>query len=150
MPFTRNDVRYYAGFFDGEGSISLIRRNVPTTRRGYRYFVQVSIGQVSKEILEPLRVQFGGSWSYRESRTLPNAKPVWNLRWWGLRSTTILKALLPYLRLKKHRAELAIEARQILSSHRGGRGHRRYEERYLLRLEEIYMEMKYLNKKGRR
>lgn len=145
MPLSEADLQYYAGFFDGEGSISLIKQRA-NNFRGYRFRVEVGVGQVHGWILEPLAKMFGGSsWYQRKHSSTTNGRPLLQIRWFSLQSLELLRTLGPYLRLKKRHAEFAIEAQEILSSLRGGRGHGKASPK---RLWEIYWELKRLNKRG--
>lgn len=145
MPLTVSDRRYYAGLFDGEANISLIKQRTRSFN-GYRYRVEVGIGQVHGEILHPLIEEFGGSLYIQSRHRIPNARPIHQLRWFSIKAHNILVSLQPFLRMKQKQAVLALEAIDLLSALRGGRGHRRP---YPKRLVEIYEEMKQLNKRGK-
>jgi hypothetical protein len=102
----RTTLAYMAGFFDGEGCISLI----PRTSRGNRYRVQISISNTNEWIIQWFRFNFGGSVAFEDRREEnPNWKDTW--RWTitsGRQALRFLQAISPYLILKKPQAELAI------------------------------------------
>lgn len=86
-----------AGFFDGEGCIYIGIQRQGTPR------LIVSITQKYRSVLEDMQERFSGG--------LGQPKPdIWDLRWTGKTSETLLKAIVPYLRTnKKPQAELALE-----------------------------------------
>lgn len=104
-----NRIIYLAGFFDGEGNIQFGRnKSVPCG-------LQVRVGQKPQgiEILNQFKWYFGGS-IYEYS-----SKPfyLWEITSKG--AANCLNKLLPYLRLKKRQAELAIEFQKLMK--KGGR-----------------------------
>lgn len=117
------ELAYMAGIVDGEGSISLVRtlqhhRSVikrnsrsngnPHPGISERLVLTVAVGMTAGVIPNWLHEEFGGRLNYRV-----NKNPKWKNRWDWLASSQIgsefLKAVLPYLILKKRQAELAIQ-----------------------------------------
>jgi len=95
---------YYAGFFDGEGCILINRRN------GY-YRMDIRISNTNKNILLDYAKLFGGG-VYKYKRRINTHKDKWQ---WCLStkpSIVFLRAVYPYLRLKKAEALLALEFQQ--------------------------------------
>ena len=111
LPFPKMDVfelsdkeiAYFAGLFDGEGSIAVYTNKGDRSAR-----FGITIGMVNPKVIEDLRLAFGGS-IYKQVRT---GRPVYYWRTFGKRAELILKILLPYLRVKREEAELAIAYRQ--------------------------------------
>jgi len=112
------DLAYMAGFFDGEGCISLCERS----KRKRQLRVHISISNTNEWIIQWFKFNFGGSvTSERKQLKNPNWRDTW--RWnitSGAHSVRFLKEILPYLRLKKPQAELAI-AFQVRHSQIGKR-----------------------------
>lgn len=91
-----------AGFFDGEGCISIARQKKVKTE-GYNYFLQISVGQKDRKALEFLQETLGGKISEKPSIGVP----YWYAA--GKNAAAILEQLLPHLIVKKTQAILAIE-----------------------------------------
>ena len=92
---------YLAGFFDGEGCVRL---TPPTKRRGPVLFV--SIVNTNHPILEEFESYFGGS--IQKASTMPWHKPKWHWVITTNKAVVFLRAIYPYLQLKKEEAEVAI------------------------------------------
>ncbi len=91
---------YFAGFFDGEGYIGLLKRQ----RGKYtEYFVQISIGQNDGAVMDWIKENFGGN-VYLVKR---DGSFYWTSS--NRKALEILKRILPYMKYKKPQAELAIE-----------------------------------------
>lgn len=91
---------YFAGFFDGEGYIGLLKRQ----RGKYtEYFVQLSIGQNDGAVMDWIKENFGGN-VYLVKR---DGSFYWTSS--NRKALAILKRILPYLKYKKPQAELAID-----------------------------------------
>ena len=106
---TRAETAYLAGFFDGEGSISLHRYSC--LRSGHlnpKYKVVISCVNTDRVPVARLQTNFGGALRLVPRRN-PRHKPVW--RWDGGASVALraLKAMLPYLTIKAERAKLVLE-----------------------------------------
>jgi hypothetical protein len=89
-----------AGFFDGEGCISIIRNVVRRGRPVEHYFLQITAFQNVREPLDVLHALFGGSVKPRDNGW------IWSLS--GHSTVTALKELSPFLLVKKAQAEAAI------------------------------------------
>lgn len=103
------ELAYFAGLFDGEGTIG-ISRHKPSQRRvsmqhSFRCAVAVTDEQMAKDFLI-----FGGS--VCKKHHFPK-HPKWKPQWtWSIscnQAKEFLLLLLPYLRLKENQAKLAIE-----------------------------------------
>ena len=120
----RTDLAYMAGIMDGEGYISLARRNSKRNKSGLRYDIQVGVTNTNKWLLETFRFSFGGSISKKRKgyeKSLPSSQDCFNWQIGNQQALTAIKTLLPYLRLKRLQAELAIKFCITLSdSYRSG------------------------------
>ena len=111
LPFPKMDVfelsnteiAYFAGLFDGEGSIAVYTNKGDKSAR-----FGITVGMVNPTVIEELRLAFGGS-IYKQMRA---GRPVYYWRTFGKRAELVLKILLPFLRVKREEAELAIAYRQ--------------------------------------
>lgn len=112
------DLAYSAGFFDGEGSISIYLQE----RRWHK--LHISIGNTDRPVLQAIHALLGGS-LWNGSREIPGHRPMY---FWGAtdcNAKRILELLLPHLHVKRAQAELAIKFQTMKSTHvryRGGPG----------------------------
>ena len=120
----KTDLAYIAGLFDGEGSIGLNKtKNYNGTGSVY-YRLLVQVCMVEEYIPQWLHLNFGGSLSKRIM-----VKPRRNITHWQIanrKAAEFLKVILPYLKIKKPQAEVALEfqsQRRISGGIKGKRGH---------------------------
>ena len=93
------DNQWLAGFFDGEGCIYL-----QCDKRKLAVFgLQVSITQNDEPILKEIQSEFGGT-VYRHS-----GRRCYRWRITSAPALSFLKAVQPYVRIKKEQVDLAIE-----------------------------------------
>lgn len=95
------DLAYTAGFFDGEGSISITARVRKTHNTEHRLWI--AVGQKDGATLDWLKDLFGGQ--------VYTVKRDGSFYWVMTNNVAynFLKQILPYLQYKKIQAELAIE-----------------------------------------
>lgn len=103
---TELEKAYLAGFFDGEGSITITAGMDRKKGKTPNYQMVVAVGQKRPEIILTIHQMVGmgkvyDRTSYRES--------VWYWRITHVQAREFLIVLLPYLKIKKREAELAIE-----------------------------------------
>jgi hypothetical protein len=103
-----SEVAYFAGFFDGEGSITVTQHR-PHGRVANTY-VHIVIGQVDPTPLLRFQALFGGT-----MRLVPGSDrgPIrrsacWNLRLDRRPAVRALRAMRPYLIVKRAQADLAL------------------------------------------
>ena len=158
MPITTELLAYLAGFLDADGSISIVRYSYfdkPLNRKRYSYRIKISIYNCKIEALEIYQNTFGTG-KVRSSRTRKILKD--NPRWrpcytWQIENNQAEKAitaLLPFLRLKKPQALLALELQNFRHQFKTT-DYKKQEvkeqcEKYFLELKE---KCKVLNTRGR-
>lgn len=120
------DLGYFAGLFDGEGSISLVKRKNQSIR------LEILVTNTYIPVLEDLRGQYQG-YLYTRKLAPGRHKPLAYLRWQGSRAAELLETLLPKLRIKRDQAELALQFQQIPREH----GWRQEAERHRQRMLEL-------------
>ena len=141
------DINWLAAAIDFEGSLCLFKDKHSHCCRGFSWVPKLQIGNVNKEILNHCKGitksgAISGGGIYKN-----HWRPVW---YWqvcsnGLRE--LLPLVLPFLIVKKRHAELLIEALDLLKEHWGNQYHTKLPND--LRLQEIEVEIKSLNMKGR-
>jgi hypothetical protein len=132
---------YLAGFFDGEGSISILKRKKGDWN--ISHFLRVSIGQKDGATLDWIKENFGGN-VYLVSR---NGSYVWAIS--DYKGYKFIKILSPFLLYKKPQAELAIKfyEERIMNSRRTTKHkHTALTVKELELRENMFLEMKLLKK----
>jgi len=106
----KTDLAYMAGVIDGEGNITLAKRNNGKYKAGVRYDIQIGVTNTNKWLLESFRFAFGGSIRKKRKgfKSLPSSQDCFDWSVTNQQAFTAIKALLPYLQLKRPQAELAI------------------------------------------
>lgn len=104
---------YLAGVFDGEGSIIIKVKHYPKSKRGWRehlsHTVMSQMGSNSKEAILWFYNRFGGSiWNDKAMSSRKNFNQ-WHWEVTGDKCSNCLKALYPFLRIKKYEAKVAID-----------------------------------------
>jgi len=99
---SREDLIWMAGFFDGEGHIEVAKYRSSKYGR-----LVASVTNMKKDGVTPFRI-FGGS------IFIANKRNVWRWQAYGGEAKTLLEALLPYLRLKRDAAKVAIRFQNTL------------------------------------
>jgi len=129
MPKQLTQRAWAAGFFDGEGYISVRNRTTNTTKQKC-IDVELVVSNTSEASIIRLQSLFGGYIQHFSPKKI-NLKPFW--RWTGTPNIAriFLKATLPYLVVKKEQAEMALE---ILNLKNFQRTAERYEREAALLL----------------
>jgi hypothetical protein len=105
---------YFAGLFDGEGCIQIVKYTSHWSRRKTKvYGLQVTVNMSSISPQKLLKKHFGGSIINRKG-AIPNHRDthVWQI--WGAKAMFFLKAIYPYSMIKKEQIENAIEFQEHL------------------------------------
>jgi hypothetical protein len=98
------DLAWAAGFIDGEGCVSLIKRR---NGSGYLYFQSnLNVPQIDKSPLLKLQSMFDGN--IRAIKPIGNRRPsyVWTVH--ASKCRNALQLMLPYLVVKKRETELLL------------------------------------------
>ena len=97
---------YMAGFFDGEGCVTIVRQKPTGRQKSIRYQLHVMVGQKDGQIMDWIIGNFGGS-VYKVSR---DNSYVWQIS--QNKAYLFLKEILPFLKYKRPQAELGIRFMQ--------------------------------------
>lgn len=104
---------YYAGFFDGEGHITFA---ISKNKSQPSYWLQIGVTSTFLSVLDELQNDFGcGHFSETYGLNTENRR----CRHWRCTNNQamhVLKCLLPYLRVKKEQAILAIKFQEKLAT----------------------------------
>lgn len=112
-------VVWCAGFFDGEGSVSipLCKRGPKQTPTQQQLWLQISITQNRREPLFPIKDRFGGRVTIQPQPVDKKlTRPIWRWVADGQKAATFLSAVLPHLRVKRRVAEVGLEFQATIDS----------------------------------
>lgn len=135
------DLAYMAGIVDGEGSISLSMVGTKNNRRGPLHTLQMCIVNCNEDLLDWCMDRFTGKLYAR--KIIPGRKPCFTLRYERLLAEFILQRILPYMIVKKTRAEIALRFCETFTSRQDPITDEKWEIRT-----QCYEEMQSLNKFG--
>jgi hypothetical protein len=116
--------QWAAGFFDGEGCVSIVERQ--RTAGFVEHFLSVQIGQNDKRPLIAIQNIYGGA---LDSTIRPNGKTFWRLRLHGTKAMAFLHAIEPYCLVKRPEITVALMLREAI----GKPGHRSTPENRALK-----------------
>jgi hypothetical protein len=103
----KTDLAYAAGLLDGEGTIFICRQKA--TAKGaisVSHYIQVSIVNTHKPTIEWTQKLLGIG---KIIQTNQGKKPLYRIAFYSKEAIKVLKILLPYLKIKREQALLAIE-----------------------------------------
>jgi hypothetical protein len=113
-----HEVAYTAGFFDGEGCVNIARY----LKRGRPYHtLAIVFTNTDFQVLNWLHQRWGGHLSTPTQPSSPRHHPSRDLRLSAGPARPLLRAMLPYLIIKKQQVEIALEFIDARSDNRGGR-----------------------------
>lgn len=142
---TKEELAYWAGFIDGEGSICIIKSvSLPKRYKNSRYQITLQASNTNREIMEKMLETFGGSLLIRDRHEKDKISYEWKAS--SLKAVWILKRLLPYFKVKKSQAELAIKFQELMK--KPGYQFAISNDEIKSR-EDLRMQMLSLNKRGR-
>jgi len=142
---------YWAGFVDGEGSIGIMKTKSS-------HFLRITISQNKKYIVEEAKEEFGfgsvGSSTARERKINGIITSKKTVMWYWNTTTNqaeeVLKLLLPYLRIKKNQALLALQFQKYkrkttVRGQKKGGGYQSMSKEVLNKRESFKQEISKLN-----
>lgn len=121
---------YCAGVIDSDGTIG-VKRSTYGLRHGNggqaTYSERVAVRQVERGAVDLFRELFGGS-LYVTKPSTRHGKPLWSWSVTDQRAVACLRAVLPYLRIKRGQAENCLRLREVKEASKRarvapGRGH---------------------------
>ena len=128
---------YLAGFFDGEGCVTIIKGK--NHLGNVQYSLRVIVVNTNDYVLHLYKLSFGGRIQKRKYK-----KPEWRDCYaWELSSTRAydsLKCMYPYLTLKKAQADLAFEFQENQSKYDGSNLKLRDKELSMREAQRILMQ----------
>lgn len=107
------ELAYIAGFFDGEGCIYVVKM-VGNKNPGYSLKLEINQRLDNDSILYYIQSKFGGNIHHKRPSFNSNRHTRWSIH--GDLAIAVLKQLLPYLKIKKLQAEVAISYNDVTDS----------------------------------
>lgn len=109
------DLAYFAGFFDGEGSISLsLQSNTKGKRKRRAYYLRITIVNTYLPTLQWIKSLWGLG-TINPHCPEEGLKPRWEWRASSNQALHILRATLPFLQVKREQVEIAIAFQELKS-----------------------------------
>lgn len=113
-----HDVAWAAGFFDGEGFVTIQKRNskAKSGKRYESYYLRIGINHVAVEPLDEMLRIFGGTIRKQAAHTVVGNRKQrhsWQMSCTQAKETLI--QMMPYFRNKQKAAELGIELQNTMS-----------------------------------
>lgn len=144
---------YLAGVIDGEGCIAIRKSKRTGSCKSTRYAAAVTVGNTSRVLIEQLVGTFGvGCVTYRYPTKTKRACYLWSLSSRGARD--VLRAVQPYLIVKREQAAVLLEFIDNFDSFKGARpgkkGGQLVSPEELARREHLYQQIRTLNRVGPR
>jgi hypothetical protein len=145
---SEEEIGYMAGAIDFEGTVTANNRELFNKEKlavHYRLMTfNTHIG-----VLEHLQKIWGGRLSLYAKPRKESHNQLYSLYWGGKVCVPILKAILPYLIVKKRQAELVIELSALRAIYRPGIPGRFVPPEIIPRRQEIVNELQALNHRGK-
>lgn len=139
---------YFAGFFDADGNVGIHRNG-----KGQPLRLKCVVAQVAFGPVEAFQQRFGGLLNRRayDSPSRANWSPIHVWRIDCAKAEAFLRTVVPYLILKRERAELALEFRALFQGEERLSRHPTPEEQAeaATRREDYRLRMVALNQRGR-
>ena len=121
------DLAYMAGLFDGEGSISIVKRRYARTARTTRIYsgfsLRIALGNTSREACETFARAFGGG-VHLDHQHGQKVRPVYRWTLADAKAGAALAVLAPVLKIKAQQAKVALVFRVCQSTTNAHRGNK--------------------------
>ena len=134
------DIKYLAGFIDGEGWIGIARTKDIMAGGVPRYFPECRITNTALEILEEIRDMYGVGTHLRKVKKNKGSKEMYQLKFYGSALRKLLDDLKPHIIIK---AEQLKKVTEIMNTMTFGR--RKLSQEILEKREKLYHDCRYLN-----
>ena len=110
-----HELSWAAGFFDGEGYISIVKRDY----KGYTgFYIRIGINHVNPDPLKEMVRLFGGSLTYQNpEKVTGNRHPRTQWKLTTKQAESALIQMLPYFKNKSRAAEIALKLQASIGNH---------------------------------
>lgn len=139
---TPEESAYVAGFVDGEGCISIVKRKPYRSCKSTTYALSFMITNTNLNVLKYIQSLLGvGTIIKKDTTKYPKWKSCYNYQVCSEQALEVLKVIEPHLVLKKEQAQLAIKYQSEPSENNGKNGN---SIEYTSKQEEYYLQMRAL------
>lgn len=108
------NLAWAAGFIDGEGCIRIVKGS--TRKQTDRYYLQLTVVQTELEPLKKMKDMFQCGTIFTVPRKNPKHKPLSTWKVQTRAAENVIKAVLPYLIVKRKQAEVGLKFRELVNS----------------------------------
>lgn len=113
------DIRYIAGFWDGDGSITIQKQKwISKNRAGVQHFLCIKVSNTDKRILEEIKSYFNVGTVMSNGKSKAKNRQAWQYQSSANDAYKIIKKLYPYLVIKKEQAELALHFQERMNKNK--------------------------------
>jgi hypothetical protein len=127
------DIAYIAGILDGEGYIGVKRGSVRKGCANRSYHARIQVRMVNESAIAFIAETLGG-WYFQEKAHAAKGRPLFCFQASDASAETILRTVLPYLRVKRGAAEIVLALRDLQAGAARHKtkvvGHRNFPNRY--------------------
>ena len=113
--WTVAELAYFAGIIDGEGCLSLTVGKRRANGLSLTRATQLYVGNTDPRVIQWIQSRFGGSVALRPSPHPERHKPLWRWLCSGANIEPVLRAVLPYLIIKREQATLILAYRKTMA-----------------------------------
>ena len=135
---------YLAGLVDADGTIA-VNRWIDKRYQRHRYTARLSVANCDKDIMDWLAARLGGSVCLSNKNAPKHHRPLWRWSVCGMQAKPLLEKLLPHLKIKQKRAELALQFIATI----GVAGGPLLSPEVMERREQIFKHITRMNQRGR-
>jgi len=132
---------YLAGVIDSDGSIAIGKHTKRVVNP--QYHLQIVVNQADGRIIDWLYGAFGGRVFSTGIRPTLGTREMWRWEIRGHKAGEICKKLIPFLRYKKHQAEIGYRLQTLIEKGCKNSGQRNYRSKPLTKKEIDQREMLY-------
>lgn len=140
---------WLAAIIDGEGTIELVRRKDPKSRRGFIYVPTLLVSNTNMAVLVKVWDLIGEGGVYPAKKETNNWRKKWSYNGSAGVLRAILPQILPHLIVKRGQAKKMLEYFHYIDSYLIVGRKEPPPPEYYERLDLLYTEMRRLNKKGK-
>lgn len=149
MNLNKAQLGYIAGVIDGEGSISIIKAS---TKYNFSYQLRLIVTNTDYRMLKWLKdtIGYGNVAERKRSKYKPNWSNVYVYAITANKAKDLLKAVYPYLVIKREQADIAIEfTKTILAQKNNIYGCEGMKAEILQKRQDFKSRINFLNRRGK-
>lgn len=115
-----HEISWAAGFFDGEGYVSIVERETKWKDKIYKgHYLRIGINHVNPKPLQEMQRLFGGKLRFQNPEKVSgNRKPRCSWVVTTQAAANVLVQLMPYFQNKNNVAELGLELQKTMTTGR--------------------------------